>query len=52
MGIEKIAKTGIKRDNDLMYYIKNDDGCATARKNQNKPKGKSAKIAAAGVEME
>jgi len=49
---EKIAKTGIKRDNDLMYYIKNGDVWATPRKKPNQPKGKAAKVAAAGVEMD
>lgn len=52
MGIEKIAKTGIKRDNDLMYYIKNGDVWATPRKKPGQPKGKAAKVAAAGVEMD
>ena len=52
MGIEKIAKTGIKRDNDLMYYIKNGDVWAPPRKKPNQPKGKAAKVAAAGVEMD
>ena len=42
---EKIAKTGIKRDNDLMYYIKNGDVWATPRKKPNQPKGKAAKVA-------
>jgi hypothetical protein len=49
---EKIAKLGIKRDNDLMYYIKNGDVWATPRKKPNQPKGKAAKVAAAGVEMD
>jgi hypothetical protein len=49
---EKIAKTGIKRDNDLMYYIKNGDVWATPRKKPNQPKGKASKVAAAGVEMD
>jgi hypothetical protein len=49
---EKIAKTGIKRDNDLMYYIKNGDVWATPRKKPGQPKGKAAKVAAAGVEMD
>ena len=49
---EKIAKTGIKRDNDLMYYIKNGDVWATPRKKPNQPKGKAAKVAAAGVDMD
>jgi hypothetical protein len=49
---EKIAKTGIKRDNDLMYYIKTGDVWATPRKKPNQPKGKAQKIANAGIEMD
>ena len=49
---EKIAKLGIKRDNDMMYYIKNGDVWATPRKKPGQPKGKAAKDAAAGVEMD
>ena len=49
---EKISKTGIKRDNDLMYYIKNGDVWATPRKKPGQPKGKASKVAAAGVEMD
>ena len=49
---EKIAKLGIKRDNDMMYYIKGGDVWATARKKPGQPKGKAAKVAAAGIEMD
>jgi hypothetical protein len=49
---EKIAKTGIKRDNDLMYYIKTGDVWATPRKKPGQPKGKAQKVAQAGVEMD
>ncbi|MDQ3369503.1 MAG: hypothetical protein M3680_29090 [Myxococcota bacterium] len=49
---DKIAKLGIKRDNDLMYYIKNGDVWATPRKKPNQPKGKAAKVAVAGIEMD
>ncbi|MBA3463024.1 MAG: hypothetical protein H0T46_23915 [Deltaproteobacteria bacterium] len=49
---EKIAKTGIKRDNDLMYYIKSGDVWATPRKKPGQPKGKAQKVAAAGIEMD
>jgi hypothetical protein len=49
---EKIAKLGIKRDNDLMYYIKTGDVWATPRKKPGQPKGKAAKVAAAGIEMD
>ena len=34
---EKIFKTGIKRDNDLMYYIKSGDVWATPRKKPGQP---------------
>jgi predicted transcriptional regulator len=49
---EKIAKLGIKRDNDMMYYIKNGDVWATPRKRPGQPKGKAAKVAAAGIDMD
>src|SRR5947207_12860777 len=49
---EKIAKLGIKRDNDMMYYIKNGDVWATPRKKPGQPKGKATKVAPAGVEMD
>ena len=49
---EKIAKLGIKRDNDLMYYIKGGDVWATPRKKPGQPKGKAAKVAAAGIDMD
>src|SRR3954468_22238991 len=49
---EKIAKTGIKRDNNLMYYIKSGDVWATPRKQPGQPKGKAAKVANAGIEMD
>lgn len=49
---EKIAKLGIKRDNDMMYYIKGGDVWATPRKRPGQPKGKAAKVAAAGIEMD
>ena len=49
---EKIAKTGIKRDNDLMYYIKGGDVWATPRKKPGQPKGKAQKVATAGIEMD
>src|SRR5215208_3173701 len=49
---EKTAKLGIKRDNDMMYYIKSGDVWATPRKKPGQPKGKAAKVAAAGIEMD
>jgi hypothetical protein len=49
---EKIARTGIVRDNDLMYYVKSGDVWATPRKQPGKPKGKSRKVADAGVALD
>src|SRR2546428_9126368 len=49
---EKIAKLGIKRDNDMMYYIKTGDVWATPRKKPGQPKGKAQKVASAGIEMD
>jgi hypothetical protein len=53
MGQEKLKKLGIKRDNDLMYYIKKGDVWATPRKKPGQTaKGKAQKIADAGIETE
>ena len=49
---EKIARLGIERDNDMMYYIKGGDVWATPRKQPGKPKGKPQKVAAAGLELD
>ena len=49
---EKIVKTGIKRDNDLMYYIKGGDVWATPRKKPGQPKGKATKIASTGIDLD
>ncbi|MEZ4361870.1 MAG: hypothetical protein R3B48_16895 [Kofleriaceae bacterium] len=49
---DKIAKTGIKRDNELMYYIKGGDVWAVPRKKPGQPKGKAVKVAAPGIEMD
>ena len=49
---EKIAKLGIKREKDMMYYVKGGDVWATTRKRPGVPKGKPQKIAAAGVQTE
>jgi hypothetical protein len=50
---EKVAKLGIKRDNDLMYYVKNGDVWATPRKKPGQSaKGKATKIADAGITAE
>ena len=49
---EKIAKLGIERDNDLMYYIKNGAVWATPRKKPGQPKGEPEMIEDPGVEMD
>lgn len=49
---DKIARLGIERDNNLMYYIKGGDVWATPRKQKGQPKGKPHKVAAAGIELD
>ena len=49
---EKIARLGIERDNDMMYYIKGGDVWATPRKQPGKPKGKAQKVAATGIDLD
>ena len=49
---DKIARLGIERDNDLMYFIKNGDVWATPRKQKGAPKGKPHKVAATGLELD
>ena len=50
---EKVAKLGVNRDNDFMYYIKKGDVWRTPRKKPGQTgKGKAEKVAAAGVEMD
>lgn len=49
---DKIARLGIERDNDLMYYIKNGDVWAVPRKQKGQPKGKPQKVAATGLDMD
>ena len=49
---EKLVKLGIKRDNELMYYIKSGDVYAVPRKKPGQPKGKAQKVASAGIDMD
>lgn len=49
---DKVAKLGIERDNDLMYYIKQGAVWATPRKKPGQPKGKAQKIAPIGVDLD
>ncbi|MBK9036480.1 MAG: hypothetical protein IPL61_35410 [Myxococcales bacterium] len=51
-GAEKVFKAGIKRDNDLMYYVKNGDIWSVPRKKPGQAKGKSSVLVKAGVEMD
>jgi hypothetical protein len=49
---DKIARLGIERDNNLMYYIKNGDVWAVPRKQKGQPKGRAEKVAATGLELD
>jgi hypothetical protein len=49
---DKIARLGIERDNDMMYYIKNGDVWATPRKQKGRPKGRPQKVASTGLDMD
>jgi hypothetical protein len=49
---EKLVKLGIKRDNDLMYYISKGDVYAVPRKKPGQPKGKAQKVASGGIELD
>lgn len=49
---DKIARLGIERDNDLMYYIKNGDVWAVPRKQKGQPKGRPQKVASTGLELD
>lgn len=49
---EKVALLGIKRDNNLMYFVKKGDVWATPRGVPGQPKAKSMKIADAGIVMD
>ncbi len=49
---EKVAKLGITRDKDFMYYCKNGDVWRVHRKQPGVPKGKPEKVADGGFEMD
>jgi hypothetical protein len=50
---DKIARLGIDRDPDLMYYIKNDGNVwATPRKQKGQRKGVPKKVAETGLELD
>ncbi len=46
---EKVAKTGVSREKDFMYYIKNGAVWKVPRKQPGMPKGKPEKVVDAGV---
>jgi hypothetical protein len=46
---EKVAKVGVKREKDFMYYIKNGAVWKVPRKQPGMPKGKPEKVVDAGV---
>jgi hypothetical protein len=49
---QKVAKLGLKRDNNFLYYIKGGDVWRVARKQPGAKKGKPEKVAAGGVVKE
>jgi len=49
---QKVAKLGIQRDNNYLYYIKGGDVWQVPRKQPGMKKGKGTKLAAGGVKME
>lgn len=51
-GAEKVFKAGVKRDNDMMYYIKGGDVWAVPRKKPGESKGKASKVVNAGIQMD
>ena len=49
---EKVAKLGIQRDNNYLYYIKGGDVWQVPRKRPGMKKGKASKLAPGGAKME
>jgi hypothetical protein len=49
---EKVARTGIKRDNNYLYYLKGGAVWRVGRKKPGAPKSRPEKVADAGVTME
>jgi hypothetical protein len=49
---EKVARLGIKREKDFMYYIKDGSVYKVPRKQPGMPKGRSEKVADGGVTMD
>ena len=49
---EKVFTTGIKREDNLMYYVKDGDVWAVPRKQPGGPDGVAVKLVSAGVPMD
>jgi hypothetical protein len=49
---ERITSTGIRRDPDLMYYIKGGDVWASPRKKPGKAKGKARRVLELGLTLD
>jgi hypothetical protein len=49
---EKVARTGVKREKDFMYFIKNGAVWKVPRKQPGMSKGKSEKVVDAGVNQD
>ncbi len=49
---EVVARTGVKREKDFMYYIKKGAVWRVPRKQPGKPKGRPEKVVDAGVEQD
>ena len=49
---EKVAKLGVSREKDFMYYVKDGGVWKVQRKQPNVPKGKPEKVADGGFEMD
>ena len=49
---EKVAKLGVKREKDFMYYVKDGGVWKVQRKQPGVPKGRPEKVADGGFEMD
>jgi hypothetical protein len=49
---EKVAKLGVNREKDFMYYVKDGAVWKVQRKQPGVPKGRPEKVADGGVEMD
>jgi hypothetical protein len=49
---EKVARTGVTREKDYMYYIKGGDVWKVPRKQPNMPKGRAERVVDANVKQD